>query len=236
MFNWRADMETVPVIVTTEGIRVVRDDLILGGTKRRVLEPLVAKSASTEFVYASPAYGYAQIALAYSCAAVGKTATVFVAKRKIMHARTAEAKLAGARIVEVPHGYLSNVQAKARAYTDKTGAELLPFGLNTPEFIDGLSEVAKTIPVDPFEVWSVAGSGVLTRALQKAWPCATFHAVRIGHDPDAGRATVWRAQEKFENVARIRPPFPSCDNYDAKAWSFVKEWAKSGALFWNVAA
>ena len=59
-------MFPAPVIVTVEGIHVVRDDHIPGGTKRRVLEPLVAKSAGTEFVYASPAYGYAQIALAYS--------------------------------------------------------------------------------------------------------------------------------------------------------------------------
>ena len=229
-------MFPAPVIVTVEGIQVVRDDHIPGGTKRRVLEPLVAKSTGSEFVYASPAYGYAQIALAYSCAAVGKAATVFVAKRKTMHPRTAEAQAAGARIVEVPHGYLSNIQAKARAYAEHSGAEMFPFGLDTPEFIEGLADVARALPVKPFEVWSVAGSGVLTRALQQAWPDAVFHAVRIGSDPDAGRATVWRAQEKFEKPARLRPPFPSCDNYDAKAWRFIKKWAKPGALFWNVAA
>lgn len=229
-------MFPAPVIETVEGIQVVRDDHIPGGTKRRVLEPLVAAAPGTEFVYASPAYGYAQIALAYSCAAVGKAATVFVAKRKTMHPRTAEAQAAGARIVEVAHGYLSNVQAKARAYAEKTGAEVFPFGLDTPEFIAGLAEVARALPVEPFEVWSVAGSGVLTRALQQAWPDATFHAVRIGSEPDAGRATVWRARERFEQPAKHRPPFPSCDNYDAKAWRFIREWAKPGALFWNVAA
>lgn len=229
-------MLPAPVIDTVEGIQVVRDDRIPGGTKRRVLEPLVAAAPATEFVYASPAYGYAQIALAYSCAAAGKAATVFVAKRKTMHPRTAEAKAAGARIVEVPHGYLSNVQAKARAYAENTGAELLPFGLDTPEFINGLSRVARALPVEPFEVWSVAGSGVLTRALQQAWPEAVFHAVRIGHDPDGGCATIWRAPERFEQPARHRPPFASCDNYDAKAWRFIRKWARPGALFWNVAA
>ena len=215
---------------------MVRDDLLPGGTKRRVLEPLVATSPAQEFVYASPAYGYAQIALAYSCAAVGKRATVFVAKRKTIHPRTAEARDAGARIVEVPHGYLTNVQAKARAYAEKSGAELFPFGLDTPEFVGGLADVALSLPVEPEEVWTVAGSGVLTRALQQAWPEAAFHAVRIGSEPDAGRATVWRAPEKFERPARIRPPFPSCDNYDAKAWRFIRQWARPDALFWNVGA
>lgn len=225
-----------PVIETVEGFLVVRDDLLPGGTKRRVLEPLVASAPAAEFVYAPPAYGYAQIALAYSCSAAGKQATVFVAKRKALHARTAEAKAAGARVVEVPHGYLTNVQAKAREYARETGAALLPFGLDTPEFIEALAGLARSLPVIPPEVWTVAGSGVLTRALQRAWPEAAFHAVRIGHAPDAGRATLWRAPEKFEEAARTRPPFPSCDNYDAKAWRFIHQWARPGALFWNVGA
>jgi hypothetical protein len=37
-------------------------------------------------------------------------------------------------------------------------------------------------------------------------------------------------------VARLSPPFPSCDNYDAKAWRFIRAQASPGALFWNVAA
>ena len=36
-------------------------------------------------------------------------------------------------------------------------------------------------------------------------------------------------------VVRDDPPFPSCSNYDATAWRFVKAYARQGALFWNVA-
>jgi hypothetical protein len=32
------------------------------------------------------------------------------------------------------------------------------------------------------------------------------------------------------------PPFPSAPTYDAKAWKFMKQYAKPGALFWNVGA
>jgi len=225
-----------PVLEEVEGFLVVRDDLVPGGTKRRVLEPLVAASPAREFVYASPAYGYAQVALAHACAAAGKRATVFVAQRKALHPRTAEAQAAGARLVEVPHGYLTHVQVRARASARVTGAELLPFGMDTPEFIEALAGIAKALPVEPREVWTVAGSGVLTRALQQAWPEAVFHAVRIGHTPDAGRATLWRAPERFEQAAKTRPPFPSSDNYDAKAWRFLRQWGRPGALFWNVGA
>jgi cysteine synthase len=189
-----------------------------------------------EFVYASPAYGYAQVALAYACAARGLRATVFTAKRKALHARTLEAKAAGAKIVLVPTGYLSNVQAKARAYAAAAGAALLPFGFDTAEFCSAIADVARALPMTPAEVWTVAGSGTLTRALQQAWPGAVFHAVQVGREPRAGRARVYVAPEQFEDNAKERPPFPSCSNYDAKAWRFIRAHAQPGALFWNVAA
>lgn len=215
------------------GIQVVRDDLVPGGTKARVLPRLLV--AGIEYVYASPAYGYAQIALAHSCRAVGASATVFVAKRGVLHPRTAEAHAAGAKVIQVPTGYLSNVQSKARAYCEFTGATFMPFGFDTDDFRGALAEVARGL-VAPDEVWTVAGSGTLTRALQDAWPAARFVAVAIGKESDCGRAEVLRAPESFEQDARIRPPFPSCSNYDAKAWRFITERASPGAFFWNVAA
>lgn len=223
-----------PIIEEHSGILVVRDDVIPGGTKRRVLDNLLV--GADEFVYASPAFGYAQVALAYACAAQGLRATIFTAKRKQLHARTLEAREAGAKIVLVPTGYLSNVQAKARAYAVASGAVLMPFGFDTDAFGSALADVARSLPVSPREVWAVAGSGTLTRALQQAWPAAQFHAVQVGSVPKAGRAIVQVAAEKFEQDAKERPPFPSCSNYDAKAWRFIRRQAQPGALFWNVAA
>jgi cysteine synthase len=204
-----------------------------GGTKRRVIGGMLAGAA--EVVYASPACGYAQVALAHEAAAHGVAATVFTAKRNVLHARTREAQAAGARIVLVPHGYLSNVQAKARSYAAQTGARYLPFGLDTEPFLEALAGVARALPVVPAEVWSVAGSGTLSRALQRAWPDAAFFAVQVGSKPNVGHATLLHAPERFEQDARVPPPFQSCGNYDAKAWRFVRERASPGALFWNVA-
>lgn len=223
-----------PVLEKFGQVVVVRDDLLPGGTKSRVLPHLLTGAA--EFVYASPAYGYAQVALAYACRAAGYGATIFTAKRGRLHARTLEAKEAGAKIVLVPHGYLSNVQAKARAYAAAVGAKLLPFGLDTPEMAAGLRAAAEMADYTPAEVWTVAGSGTLSRALQSVWPDARFFAVQVGAAPKAGRARVLRAGESFDQDARIRPPFPSCSNYDAKAWQFIERQATPGALFWNVAA
>jgi hypothetical protein len=220
-----------------EGVRVVRDDLVPGGTKARVAH-LLFDALHDEYVYAGPCEGYAQVALAYTCRQHGKRATLFCAERKTRHARTLEAEAAGARVVEVQYGYLSNVWAKARAYCEQTGAAMLPFGLADPRIRTGIADVARRVAGPPAEVWTVAGSGTLSLALQEAWPDAVFRAVRVGREvPDAGRALVLTAPERFEQDARNPPPFPSCSNYDAKAWRFILQHATRGrnVLMWNVA-
>jgi hypothetical protein len=225
-----------PVLEHIEGIQVVRDDLLPGGTKRRALHSVLPLISADEFVYASPAAGYAQIALAYACRDFGRQATIFTAKRKVLHRCTQEAHRAGAKIVLVPTGYLTNVQAKARAYSEAADAYLLPFGLDTDEFRKALAAQARGLGITPDEVWAVAGSGTLIRALQAAWPGARFNAVRIGREPKIGDAMLYQAPEQFEQDATIRPPFPSSPNYDAKAWRFIKARAGDNALFWNVGA
>jgi len=224
----------LPEIVEHAGILVVRDDRTPGGTKARVIHRLFDERR--EYVYASPVQGFAQIALAHAAREHGKQATVFSARRKQLHVRTFAAARAGARIVQVSPGYLNVVQKRARDYCGVSGARLLPFGLDCREMIDGIADLARSLGLSPAEVWSVAGSGVLTRGLQIAWPNARFHAVQIGRKPNIGRAKLYVAPEAYEDPAKVPPPFPSCDNYDAKAWRFIKQHASPGALFWNVAA
>lgn len=221
-----------------EDVFVVRDDLVVGGTKRCFVDRLIA--GHREVVYASPAYGGAQIAIAHAASELGVLATIFVAKRKQPHARTLEAKRAGAKVVQVPSGYLSNVQAKAKAYCLASGACLLPFGLETPAAFDAIaaraSHVASIVgPLD--EVWSVAGSGVLTRGLQRGLDSARFFVVQVGRSlsrAEAGQAAVLKCSQPFEEDAKTPPPFPSCSNYDAKGWEPFVRLGQGRRLFWNV--
>lgn len=222
-----------PIIRPCGKILVVRDDLLPGGTKRRVIGPLLEDCQ--EAVYAGPRYGYAQIALAHACRDRGKQATVFVADSKELHQRSLEAQEAGALVVKVPAGYLNVVRRTAQEYCVRHGAKLLPFGMDDPAVIEGIAGLARGMNINPVEVWTVAGTGVLTRGLQLAWPAAQFLAVQIGQTPDIGKAYLWKAPEAFEKEAGIKPPFPSCPQYDAKAWRFIQQYASKGALFWNVA-
>lgn len=226
-----------PVIVEHEGVKVVRDDMLDGGTKVRAIDGLVG--SADEWVYPAPAQGYAQLALAIACERQDKRCTIFTAKRKEPHPLTVRAMEHGARIEFVSNGRLSNVRAKTRRYCDENGARFVEVGL----LIDGMSEAittsARGLRVRPLEVWVTAGTGTLATALHEAWPKAELHVVRVGMVPTLpDGAIVHDAPESFDQPARIIPPFPSALHYDAKAWRFVAEHARRDgrALFWNVGA
>jgi cysteine synthase len=103
------------------GIYVLRDDLLPGGTKSILLDSIIKRGAMppcdvNELVYASPCYGGFQIALSIFCKNNNKKATIFCAERKIRHPNTEICIQNGANVIEVPYGYLSVVEKHAREY------------------------------------------------------------------------------------------------------------------------
>ena len=228
-----------PVIKEYDGIKVVRDDLLNGGTKRRAFTIYVkSKPEVDEFVYASPRQGYAQLSLAYACKDLGKKCTVTIPQGERYWLSDVAEEL-GANIIEVPMGYLTNIQAKAKKYCFDNGAHLIPFGGDHPVIIEAMTQTALSLNVNPTEVWTVMSSGVLSRGLQAAWPNAKVYGVRIGHNTtrrEQGRAETFKSDYKFHQECKEpeRPPFPSSLTYDSKAWTFIKEHASKGSLFWNV--
>lgn len=233
----KADLLPLPLLEEHDGIMIVRDDLLDGGSKRRFLRPLI-ESEGDEWCYASPRQGYGQISLAYVCRDLGKKATVFLAQSAKLHPYTEEAKLVGANIMQVPMGYRSHCEAVAREYVaNNQGSRLAPFGFHCPLVVNEVARIARLIDYQPKEVWTILSSGTLSSGLQLAWPKAKFYGIYVGHLPtqdERGRAELLKAPEKYEQPAKILPPFPSAINYDAKAWRFIQKKAAKGALFWNV--
>lgn len=233
---------SAPKVIVHEGISVVRDDLFAGGTKARYLSALFEQA--DEVVYASPAEGGAQTALAvlasqFQTIRQNKRATIFVAKRAEPHPRALMAKRLGAAVYQVTPGYLSTVQARAREYCERTGALLVPFGADLPEAIEAIAAAARATKLEPAEVWCAAGSGVLSRGLALAWPKARRHAVQIGREvspADVAGAKIHVHPLKFGDRCKSAPPFPSDPHYDAKAWEICRaEHQRSGmCVFWNV--
>ena len=201
-----------PVLQKVGRLTVVRDDLLPGGTKMRYMLPLLAAVSEREIVYASPAVGYAQIALAHCCRMLGKQAVIFVAKRKDPHPRTLAAKAAGAVVYQVPNGYLTVVTARARLYAQDRGALHVPWGVDVPEALEHFAAAARTIPVDPAEVWACSGSGACVVTLSAARNVsATFALVQgsstthLSASPNpstAGSPVVFTATVSSASIAR----------------------------------
>lgn len=230
-----------PVIENVEGISVVRDDLLPGGTKRRAAYNFILKYPSIQnWIYASPRQGYAQLALAHVCKDLGKKAIIYIpdgAKTQL----TKEAEALGAEVNLVPNGMLTviNKRARDRQALGWDNSMCLPFGLDHPIIVETIANIARKLPVQPKEVWSVMSSGVLSRGLQMAWPDAKVYGVQIGHgttEREMGRAIAIPKRMPFQKDCPVseRPPFPSSLTYDSKAWKHIKEMASPGALFWNV--
>jgi hypothetical protein len=226
-----------PIVVEHDGVLVVRDDLFPGGTKARFLGMLF--EGAEEVVYASPAEGGAQVALATVARKLGKRATIFAARRAKPHPRTLQAAKLGAKVVPVAPGYLSVVQARAREYCAQTRARLMPFGADMPEAINVIAAAARATGIEPDEVWCASGSGVLARGIAAAWPDARRHAVQVGHrltPRDVAGATIHVHPAPFSREVRNRPPFPSDGAYEAKAWELMMPRKATGrVVFWNVA-
>jgi hypothetical protein len=224
---------------------VVRDDLLSeGGSKMRFL-PLLVDGAK-EIVFGGPFCGAAPLALAVIGQRTGQRITLFYADRKNLHWRQKRAFELGARLHFVrPFGYISHVQKKARDYAAETGAMFLPLGFDVPAaqepFVAAMEDVRKRVG-DPDQVWCCCASGMLTRCLAIAFKSSEIKAVTVGlasrhkaQDFPNNVTLVPSGYKELAQATRADCPFPSCVNYDRKAWEHAERSARGTALFWNVA-
>lgn len=230
-----------PVLEEHGNVIVVRDDLVPGGSKMRFLPHLVQDAK--EIVFGGPFCGGAPYALSVWGKRTGTKITLFYAKRKELHERQKAALKNGATIYQVPFGYMSNVQAKAKAYARDHGALFLPLGFDVPQasapFIEQMRRVARTVgKID--QVWAATGSGMLARCLAEAFYPTQVHGVIVGlrsrneKQKFGTNVELHEAPYDFAKSAKGRAPFPSCGNYDRKAWEMCSSMSQGKVLFWNV--
>lgn len=225
------------------GIHVLRDDLLSGGTKSILADYIIQQHIEKDqFVYASPAVGGFQVALSIYCNHYDKQAIIFSAKRKKPHHHTALCKELGATIAEVSPGYLSLVQHRAKQYcNDNPQAHYIDFGAYSETNIYLLSNrckmVVEKLGKEPDEIWVAVGSGTLLRSILKATTTSRIYGVLVGADfhIDDERVTLIRHPRPFEYESKFETPFPSNANYDRKAFEMMMQSRRNGSvLFWNV--
>lgn len=230
-----------PRLETHEAVRVLREDLIEGGSKIRFL-PFLTQGAD-EIVFGGPFCGGAPLALSVLGKQTGQKITLFYAKRKNLHPRQIQARRNGATIKWVPMGFMTNVQAKARAYAKRKGALFLHLGFDVPRaqepYVEFFTKVRKKIG-SPDQVWCATGSGMLTRCLGLAFTSSEVHGVTVGL---ASRHTeqkftrnihLHETPYRFDQRCEIDAPFPACFHYERKAWEVCQTKGKGSRLFINV--
>ena len=234
-------------------INVLRDDLLEAGTKQRAMIPYLANHKSTEFVYVSPFTGSAQITLSYASLITGKKVTVYMDKRRPRHPLTIKALSYGVlNLVEVPNGNFKKLNKMAQDYVNLVKKEkgedyitLFSLGFTNDEYINLLAkQIKEALPQEmldhpPDRFWVPTGSTAMVNALYKVLPNTHFFVVQTGKTVwddqlDLTRTTVYRSEEFFYHHAKEQPPFPTTKAYDAKAWTFVKRFAKDGDYLINI--
>jgi 1-aminocyclopropane-1-carboxylate deaminase/D-cysteine desulfhydrase-like pyridoxal-dependent ACC family enzyme len=221
---------------------VVRDDLLPGGSKSRFVPDLIY--GADHVVMGSAFCGGAALALAAVGARLGVRVTLFYAARKHLHPRQLLAQHYGARLRLVPAGYMTNVQAKARAYAQEQGALFMPLGFDVPAaeepYVAQLDAVRRQLRGSPPQVWCATGTGMLASCLARAFPDSHICAVAVGLRSRWGKkafpdnVTVREHEMPYATAIAGAAPFPCCPNYDRKAWFIAAAEAQRGALFWNV--
>lgn len=215
------------------GITVLRDDKLIGGTKSVIVDRLVGN----DFVYASPVYGGFQIALAQN---LHEHAHIFCAKRKILHPNTVAVLEAGANVYQIKHGYLSVVEKFAREFVETTGYIKIAFGAAEHKkiLVKRVKQVIARLSREPQEIWVAIGSGTLFEAILEGTKKAMVCGVSVGkhYENSHERSFVYHHHLKFEKECTYPVPFPSMANYDRKAWEYCDKLRSFSTcvLFWNV--
>ena len=228
-----------PKLIEHEGVQVIRDDLIVG-TKSRGGDLLCHKMQGDKIVYCQPRTGLAGVSILDAAAHHGKKTVLFMPSSKEISHHQACCIERGAEVIFERIAAMPNLRLYAQRWADRNGGTFIPLGLKHELTTAAIVHAASTLP-EPDEVYVAISTGVLSRALQIAWPNARFTCVAVARNLQAGEAghaevisepLPFTTPEKKQNL----PPFPSIATYDSKLWKYIPKDGKKVRYMWNVGA
>ena len=237
--NWE-DPYGKPRVAVHDGIRVVRDDDLVG-SKVRGGDALISSLPAhiDTIVYVQPRTGLAGVSLLDVAKRHGKKVKLFMPSSKRISHHQACCIEQGAEVSFHRIAAMPNLNLIAKKWADEhKNAFFVPLGLKHELVTAGIIKAASTIK-EPEEEYVATSTGVLTRGLQIAWPNAKFTSVCVSRNMKAGELgraepisepLAFQQSEKAENL----PPFPNIDTYDGKVWKHIPKNTGRDILFWNV--
>lgn len=227
-----------PVVVEHEGVFVVRDDLTVG-TKARAGDLFMSKIDARTMVYCQPRVGLAGVSLCDAASRYpDKKIVLFMPSSKKISIHQACCIERGASVMFERIAAMPNLNLYAKRWAQENGAYFIPLGLKHELATAAIVHAASKVE-EPDEVYVAISTGVLSRALQIAWPNAKFTCVAVARNLKAGelgRARVISEPLQFpqsESVENL-PPFPTVNSYDAKVWKYIPKNSGKRILMWNV--
>lgn len=249
-----------PVLVVQElkvndiKINVVRDDLVIGGTKSRAalsyVEYLLSQCPNTnELVYFGASNGYAQVAFAYALQLLKSNLKLTIFFQNIQSQDATKLKYLASNLYANLH-YINVNKSFKETWIDidqylleHARAYLIPFGLKDNFYSQFLFKALQN-EIDPYvskiaRLWMVIGSGVLFGVLYQLLPKTFFNLVVVGKDVDVekydpNRIKLYRSTYKLYQPIDTKIPYPTTHSYDGKIWEFQSEF-QNGDYIWNVA-
>lgn len=232
----------LPIVEEHDGVKVVRDDYIIG-SKARFADLLIKNTKEDTIVYVQPRFGLAGVSIIEVAKRYNKKVILFMpSSKKISHHQSVCIERGAIpmfrRIAAMPV-----LNKYAYEYANLIGAKFIPLGLKhqlvTACAIRCVDNLVREYGY-PKHVWFAISTGVLGRSLQIGWDLSKHKAVAVARNLKAGetgKAVVisdklsFTASEKKENV----PPFPTVLNYDAKVWKYIpKNKPEEDHWMWNV--
>jgi hypothetical protein len=226
-----------PIVIDHDGVRVVRDDLVVG-TKTRAADLLASKINNDTMVYSQPRVGLAGVSLLDVAKHHNKKVVLFMPASKRISLHQACCIERGAIPIFERIAAMPILNIKAKEWANKHNAFFIPLGLKHELATAAIVHAASKIS-EPEEVYVAISTGVLSRALQIAWPNAKFTCVAVARNLKAGelgRANVISEPLEFMQEEPIQPPFPTVRTYDAKVWKYIPKNTGRNILMWNVGA
>ena len=237
--DWK-DPNPFPRIAVHEGVRVIRDDDLVG-SKVRGGDCLISSLPDhiDTIVYVQPRTGLAGVSILDVAKRHNKAVRLFMPSSKRISHHQACCIERGAEVSFHRIAAMPNLNKIAKEWADQNeNAFFVPLGLKHKMVTAGIVKVASQIH-EPEEVWVATSTGVLTRALQIAWPSAKFVSVAVSRNMKAGelgRAQVISDKKAFTSPESKKnlPPFPNIATYDGKVWKYIPKYSGKEILFWNV--
>lgn len=234
-----------PIIIEHEGVKVVREDLVLkGGTKTRAGEFLVSEVKNDTLVYVVPRAGHAGVAIMELAKLYNKKVVFFMpASKEISDNQASIMDMGPNEVIFERIAAMPNLNLLAKKYAEKNGFQFLPFGLNHPNTIAGFVRTCDNLlknHKEPQELWSAVSTGVLTRGLQIGFENAEMKGVCVARNMKAGE--LGRTEIISEPLPFLKkesqdnlPDFNTVSFYDGKVWKYVPKNTNKNIWFWNVA-